>query len=125
MALRIDTASLNRVLGNIKKVGDRAAKEATAALFIEAQEILTRSRQDFVPVDMGILRSDSGVTNPTRSAKAEVTIWYGAGPAEKYAIPQHERLDFKHTVGGPKYLERPLLEAVSGMAARLGKRVNL
>jgi len=126
MALKLNTASLNRVLRNIKIEGDKLGKKAGAALFIEGQEILTRSRQDFVPTDLGILKSDSGVTPPSRTSKGpEVTIWYGAGPAKDYAVVQHERTDFKHDDGGPFYLERPLLEAVSGMAKRLGRKVKL
>ena len=126
MALKLNTASLNRVLRNIQREGDKLGKKGEAALFIEAQEILTRSRQEFVPVDQGILRSDSGVTKPVMTPGGpEVTIWYGAGPAKDYAVVQHERMDFKHDDGGPKYLERPLLEAVSGMAKRLGRKVKL
>jgi len=37
---------------------------------------------------------------------------------------QHERLDYKHSVGGPKYLERPLLEAASGMGERIAKKIR-
>ena len=53
-----------------------------------------------------------------------VGIWYGDGPAKDYAVPQHERTDFKHTTGGPKYLERPVLEAAGGMARRLASRIK-
>lgn len=126
MAFKLDTGSVNRVLGNIEKAGEKLGSQAEAALFLEAQEILTRSRRDFVPVDLGILRADSDVTNPRRSKNgSQVTIWYGAGPARKYAVPQHERLDFKHKVGGPKYLERPLLEAAGDLDRRLARRIKL
>jgi hypothetical protein len=52
-----------------------------------------------------------------------VTLSYG-GPASDYAVVQHERLDYKHSVGGPKYLERPLLEAASGMGERIAKKIR-
>ena len=37
-----------------------------------------------------------------------------------YAIPVHERMDISHKVGQAKYLEQPFLEALPGIATRLG-----
>ncbi len=121
----LDKTSVRRVMEKIKRQGDVFSAKAGAALFIEGQEILTRSRQSFVPVDQGILRQDSGVTRPEREGgKIVVGIWYGDGPARDYAVPQHERTDFRHVSGGPKYLERPVLEASNGLARRLAGRMK-
>ena len=110
---------------SIMTEGKLLSAKAGAALFIEGQEILTRSRQSFVPVDQGILMNDSGVTKPQmEGGQVVVGIWYGDGPAKDYAVPQHERMDFSHANGGPKYLERPVLEASNGMARRLSARMK-
>ena len=124
-AFRLDPNSVKRVLGNTRREMDAISKKAASELFVEAEEILTRSRAEFVPVDQGILRADSGVTQPEQDGDSlKLTIWYGAGPARDYAVVQHEQMDFKHGVGGPKYLERPLLEAISGMGQRIASRVK-
>jgi len=103
---KLDQSSLRRVLKNIERQGDVFSKKAASALRIEAEEILTRSRSE-VPVDQGILRNDSGVEGPQKNGdRIEVGVWYGDGPAKDYAVPQHERMDFSHVNGGPKYLER-------------------
>ncbi len=98
---------------------------AEAALFEEAEAIMARSKDEFVPVDEGILRASGHVQLPVRTGgDVSVTLAYG-GPAEAYAVIQHERLDFNHPHGGgPKYLERPLVEAVPGMGDRIAARIR-
>lgn len=88
-------------------------------LYEEGEEIMTRSKEEFVPVDLSTLKN-SGLTHPAeiRGKTVTVELTFG-GAASEYAIVQHERLDYRHTVGGPKYLERPLKEATAGMAGRI------
>ena len=84
---------------------------------------MTESKKQ-CPVDVGTLRSTGHVQGPeTSGGHVVVTLGYG-GPAAPYAIVQHERLDFHHTVGKAKFLEVPMLEAVNGMEARLGAAIK-
>ena len=73
-------------------------------------EPVTRdSKDNYCPVDVGILRNSGHVAGPFfDSGRIWIRLAYG-GAAGAYAIVQHERLDFRHTVGEAKYLERPLL----------------
>lgn len=97
-----------------------------AALYAEAETgIMNPSKSRYVPVDTGTLRASGMVEAPEISKDAvSVTMGYG-GAASAYALRQHEDLSYHHTVGGPKYLETPLLEyAKDGgnkIAARLAK----
>ena len=98
------------VLKNLRQIQTNVPDSAGAALFNRAEVIMTDSKQNYVPVDTGALRGSGHVQQPVKSGnEIAVTMGYG-GVANAYAIPQHERLDYNHTVGGPKYLERPLLE---------------
>lgn len=58
------------------------------------------------PVEFGVLRSSGYVGAPQgQGAHAQVEVGFGT----QYAIPQHERMDYKHPRGGgPKYLERAI-----------------
>ena len=95
------------------------------ALNLEGKVIMTRSKDVFVPVDQGPLRGSGFVEQPEYSAhEASVTLGYG-GVAKDYALIQHENMDFNHPgQGGPKYLERPVLEAQLGLHNRLARRIK-
>jgi hypothetical protein len=62
-------------------------------------------------------------------------MWFGGvvGPealeagivsAEKYALEQHENLEFKHSIGGPKYLERPFDKVRPTILPRVAKVIG-
>jgi hypothetical protein len=102
-----------------------AVREAVAAeLFRRAESIMADSKENYVPVDLGILRASGFVEQPQVSDdRISVKLGFG-GAAKAYAVIQHERLDFKHRVGGPKYLERPLLAAAAGLRAAIAAAVR-
>lgn len=56
-----------------------------------------------VPVDRGVLRSTGRVRGPRKDGS--VLLSFG-GAAAPYALVQHERIDFNHTVGEARYLVR-------------------
>lgn len=118
MALEIELVGVQELQAALQRLGDQAKPLAARALLVEAETIMADSKQ-MTPVDTGVLRSSGHVLPPAMDRDGvEVRLGYG-GAAEAYAIVQHERLDYTHTVGGPKFLERPLMEAARGMAQRL------
>jgi len=136
-----------KVIANLNKLAARAPKLAAGALLLEAESIMTASKNSFVPHDQGILKASGEVQKPPKVLPfgASVVMGYGgqAGAGNKednpnrYALAIHEHpsqhsppswaggVTFKS--GGPKYLEKPLRNAIPGMAARLaaGIRVGL
>lgn len=116
------------------QLGEQKSREALqllgGALYREGQGILAES-QGLVPVDTGALRASGYTTEPQYQGKTVIVdIGYG-GPAAKinpktgestagYALYVHENLDAFHKVGTCKFLEWPFLQAISGMAARIG-----
>lgn len=89
-----------RLETEMEKATDKGLREI-------GEEIMTdvkASRQGKgVPVDKGTLRSTGTVEGP--DPEGVVTLAFG-GPAAKYAITQHERTDYSHTVGESRYLVR-------------------
>ena len=74
----------------------------------------------------GLLRSTGQVHRPEWHGKTVTcVISFGAGGAEDYAIVQHERLDYFHTVGQAKYLESVLNESHPYMAGRIAQHASL
>ena len=91
-------------------------KAAREALRDTAEEVLKRAKEK-VPVDDGDLRRSGRVTMDDVTVRVSFRA--------PHAWLQHERLDYKHDDGGPKYLERAVDElgveadVISGVAARL------
>ena len=100
-------------------LGPEAVRAAAAALYREAEAIMTASKE-IVPVDQGILKGTGHVELPeVRGGAVEVVMGYG-GPAAPYAIYVHEDVMLRHKPGQQaKYLEQPALEAAEGMEGRL------
>lgn len=115
-------------------LGGIVREAAAAALYVEANKILTASKR-FVPVDLGALRASGFVAAPViEGAVVSVSIGYG-GPSVKYALPVHEiPPPPARSVGGRsarhnpptqwKYLERPAREAMPGMDLRLSNAMR-
>jgi hypothetical protein len=88
-------------------------RRLASALYMEAERLMTESKEVYVPVDTGTLRT-SGHVEPikyTGKTSVEVSLGYG-GPAAFYALEVHENLNAHHVVGMAKYLETPVRIAV-------------
>lgn len=66
----------------------------------------------------GALRSTGRVEGPSEGKRPQVTLSFG-GPAAKYALAQHERLDYKHNLGEARYLVRGLERWRAGQSQAL------
>lgn len=124
-------------LRRLAALGDRGPQAAAGALYREAERIMTRSKEEYVPVDDGTLRGSGHVQLPEISGNTvTVTMGYG-GAAAAYALAVHEHLSehsppswqvaeaagrpvqFHPTNHGPKYLEIPVTEAQANFDQRV------
>jgi hypothetical protein len=100
--------SFRQAARSIERLAKEMDRRVPSGLRVIGEEIMTdvkASRAGHgVPVREGILRSTGRVKGPDRG---EVEISFG-GAAAPYALVQHERLDFRHTVGEARYLVRGL-----------------
>lgn len=95
------------------------------SIYKRAEKVMTVSKRNYVPVDLGTLRGTGHVDPPEISGgNVSVQLSYG-GPAAPYATEQHENLDFYHDYGEAKYLEKPLMAAASTMANDIAKDIKL
>jgi hypothetical protein len=121
----------------IRRIADRFPDTVAGALNIEAELVMTRSKREFVPVDKGTLPNSGFVEAAVRVGnEVSVTMGFG-GAAAAYATAVHETpsasdppswvgnvVQFSPAGHGRKYLERPLMEAVPGMPARIAARLE-
>lgn len=109
MSAEFSFTGLERAARRLVLVVTTVPPNCGARLYRFGEIIITDAKQNYVPVRDGILRASGFVEQPKISQR-EITVRIGfGGAAEAYAAAQHERMDYKHTVGGPKYLERPVL----------------
>jgi hypothetical protein len=124
VSITLTITGTEQLIATLQALGPKAQQASASALLQEAEAIMADSKEHYVPVDTGTLKNSGHVAMPEiDGAQVSVTMGYG-GAAEDYAIVQHERLEFRHPVGGPKYLERPLLAAAANLAERLAGRIR-
>lgn len=131
---------LPQAVKKLRRLAERYPDRIMRAVYRRAEAVMTRSKNEFVPVDKGILRNSGHVGTVQRQGRiVSVTMSYG-GAAKAYAIAVHEHLSehsppswrkgtvvhFSPAGRGPKYLERPLFEALRTMAEDIAAdlRVN-
>lgn len=128
------SAELKRQLQNMFGT---IAKNARAAIYVEAERIMALSKSNFVPIDEGPLMNSGRVEMPTQNLKEiSVVLHYGAGLPRFYAEAVHEHpsehtppswqgkdVKFKPPGRGPKYLELPMRQQFKGMSGRIKKAV--
>lgn len=118
---------LLEVKNNLKKIVEETDKNIRLSSSKVANDLLDKSNIQ-TPLDTGALRESgkayvnyeevgSGSKEGKAVNKKEATVRnnnlrYTASViyTEKYALKQHERLDFKHTYGNAKYLQKPFQE---------------
>ena len=107
-----------------------------AALYQEAEAIMTDSEENYVPVEFGVLRDSGTVMEPEHTGtEISVSMGYG-GASAAYALAVHEtpsdhdprswRIagEVHFRTGGSKYLERPFLDAANDWEDRLAARLK-
>lgn len=114
--------ALDRALDRFGKAAIEAAADAMGET---GKAIITDSKANYVPVKWGVLQSTGFVEPPViRGDQVSVRMGYG-GPAAPYAEIQHENLQFNHPrQGQAKYLERPFLIGLRGLAAAIASAIR-
>lgn len=119
----VTVKGLEEALAIISELPAKLTQMAAAPVYRRAERIMTDSKQHYVPVDTGNLRSTGHVDPPVVGGE-EVTVDLGFGGTAAngaevgYALRVHEDLQMHHRVGQAKYLETPLRNDItSGKAA--------
>lgn len=114
-SLRGASEMRRRMEAMTREVPERAGK----ALHEEGESVLAAS-QAIVPVETGALKETGRVTEvEIGDGEIAVAVTYG-DETVLYAAAVHESES-----PGAKYLERPLRDAVGGMARRLADRIKV
>jgi len=120
----LEIEGLAAALRNVRATRATLLPALGRALHDEAEPVFARS-QELVPVDTSALQKSGELHKPEIAGNSvSVELSYGNGATSSYAERQHEDLSIRHQSGKTaKFLERPFVEAASGMGERVGKRV--
>lgn len=119
--VKFTISGLDEARKKLSALAKNYPKKLKTGLVTWGEIVMTRSKEEFVPIDTGALKN-SGMVTPAPDRIA-ITLSYG-GAASAYAVPVHENPHAHHPVGEYKYLEKPLLEAAGTLEAdvrRFGK----
>ncbi len=119
--VKITSVGDKDLLNKIHAFGTAGVRAATRVLFQKAEVIAGRAKEA-VPVDTGALRSTIHVEMDQGATVSAAVV--AGGPAAPYAVVVHEDLTARHTVGGPKYIERPMLEVLPSIAGAILKAIG-
>lgn len=122
----------------LRSIARKYPAKIGAALFLEANLIVTEAKRRFTPVDEGTLRGSGKALPPVgMGITTEVMMTFGDA-ASAYALAVHEhpsthsppswkgkKINWNVTGTGPKYLERPMMDAIKGMPARLARTLDV
>jgi len=107
------------LIRKLKALGPKALSVAATSLYQSAEEIMTDSKENYVPVLTGALRSSGKVLPPAMEGN-QVTVVLGYGDeAVNYAVHVHENPDAYHPVGQWKYLSVPAERAIKSIREAL------
>lgn len=127
------------IVQNLQRIADKLGTTVVgAALYRQAQKIMANSKERYVPVDLGTLKS-SGKVHPPQYVGRSVSVELSYGDAASaYALAIHEhpskhsppswqgvQVKFSPSGTGVKYLERPLMAAIPTLPQELARDLNL
>jgi len=112
----MEVRGAEKISRDIRSLARRYPKAFAAALYRLGVSIMSEALP-MTPVEFAVLRSSGYVSPPSTSGHA-TSVEVGFGTV--YAVPQHERMDYKHPRGGgPKYLARAIDKVSSGALATM------
>ena len=97
-------------------------KDQSGDVLVEAMRPTFEKTQRIVPVKSGALRRSGYLEKRRRGDQVDAEIGYARGGNPRYAVLQHENLEFYHEPPtSAKFLERPLLEDATLIQDRIIK----
>lgn len=112
-----------KVKNDISKITNATIKDLQAALYLEAELVMTTAKRDYVPVVTGNLRNSGTVSLPeVKGDTVQVKIGFG-GASAPYAAVVHE-YPKGYGQGKNKYLSQPLNISAKNMTQRIAKHIR-
>lgn len=123
MNLSFQLSGVDAGLGALDRITSRVVPEIAASLYQSAEHVMTVSKEQYVPVDTGTLRSSGAVEIEQDADRVVVRLGFG-GAASDYAVAVHEVN--KNYKGGRswKYLETPLNQELPEINQKLADTVR-
>ncbi len=131
--LTIQFKNLTQRVAQLARLNGDLTIECGRALYQGAEAVMTKSKEDYVPVKWGNLRASGHVSKPeTLGGMVKIPLGFG-GPAGAgnvgetndedvgYAEIVHEDMNARHTVGSAKFLEIPLRQSVPDIQKELDR----
>lgn len=118
--MAVDKRSVNRVLANLNKTILNINGRTQAGL-VNAGLLVVEKAIPLTPKDEGLLRNRYYTRNIVHKNRPAVEI----GNTAEYAMVQHENLEFRHTQGEAKFLEKAITRNASKIVDIISSRLKV
>ena len=123
MNLDFTLSGVSELQGKLDTWEREVAAVVARALNESAESTMGKSKDQYVPVDTGTLRSSGTVQTTINGREIQTTLSYG-GAAQRYAIFVHEINKNYHGGRSWKYLETPLKQAIDGYNTNIAEAIK-
>lgn len=107
--IHTEQSGLEKTLAMLAGLQGDLGAQLLARAGTKFMEKVREDSMDQTPVLTGTLKGTHFVAPAVISgSKVTIPLWVGGGPAKKYAVRQHEEINWKHKVGNAKFLENAL-----------------
>ena len=124
MSNGVQVLGTEKLLAALEKIAREIPDKTAAGLYEVGEEIMKNAKANYVPVDLGALRASGYVERRQEGGTFIVEMGF-VGSSAPYALIQHENMSFNHTTGGPKYLERPVMERAGSIGRDVANKVRI
>ena len=119
--MQLTVTGLKEMQAAVRALATAFPTKAKRGLVRGCEGIMTRSKEDFVPVKTGNLASTGRVTPDPNPLVISAALSFG-GPAASYAEAVHEIKRY-HVHGQWHYLSQPIEEGIAGVQASILEEV--
>src|SRR4029453_3928482 len=121
--ISVEVKGLDEVIAKLQATGPEIVQALAAALYAEGEATMRESKEE-CPWDTGAVRFTGTVKLPVISDEGIVVEMGYGSESVGYAIFVHEDQFAHHPNGNWKFLEGPANRRASGMAERVGKKLQ-
>lgn len=118
MRAKVTIRGIKESVRKIEALSREGAEQLVSGLLVIGETIATDVRASRpgagVPVDEGGLRASIRVLGPSKRGILDLVQLVAGGSAVRYALRQHEELQYRHTVGEARYFVRGFERWASG-----------
>lgn len=123
--IKPDKKSFRDLARNVNNLKRGWSTDTRKALRRFGERIMTDSKDNYSPVDTGVMRATGRVEDDPDASVIRVLLIYGGGAADAYTIDQHENMSYHHPIGTDHFLLKPFQAALPQLLPTIAREAPI